>query len=85
MNIRAQIHTQNILHNYDVISRKLGKDKIIAPVVKANAYGLGAVEIVKLLEGKKPLLYYVATLDEALELRPYSKADLVVFGGLSAG
>ncbi|MCS5595698.1 MAG: alanine racemase [Pseudomonadota bacterium] len=85
MNIRAQIHTQNILHNYDVIARKLGKDKIIAPVVKANAYGLGAVEIVKLLEGKKPLLYYVATLDEALELRPYSKADLVVFGGLSAG
>lgn len=85
MTIKAQVHTDHILQNYDVIAAQVAPHTIIAPVVKANAYGLGAVEIVKILETKKPLLYYVATLDEAIALRPHTKADLIVFGGMQAG
>lgn len=84
MNIKAQISKQAILNNYDVIAQQAG-GAVIAPVIKADAYGLGAVNVVKILEEKSPKLYYVATLDEALEIRPETKADIVVFGGVQAG
>lgn len=41
----------------------------IVPMVKANAYGLGAVPVARALEALAPWGYGVATLDEGIELR----------------
>jgi alanine racemase len=41
----------------------------LLPMVKANGYGLGAVEVVRALEPIDPWGYGVASLDEAAELR----------------
>ncbi|MGQ0765924.1 MAG: alanine racemase [Gemmatimonadota bacterium] len=41
----------------------------LLPMVKADAYGLGAIRVVEALEPLDPFAYGVATLDEAAELR----------------
>lgn len=41
----------------------------LLPMVKANAYGLGAVEVARALEAVDPWGYGVATLEEGAELR----------------
>jgi alanine racemase len=41
----------------------------LLPMVKANAYGLGAVVVARALEAVEPWGYGVATIAEALELR----------------
>src|SRR5437870_10150810 len=41
----------------------------LLPVVKANAYGVGAVAVSKALEALDPWGYGVATLEEGAELR----------------
>ena len=43
--------------------------KPIIPMIKADAYGLGAVSVARALETIEPLAYGVATLSEAIELR----------------
>ncbi len=85
MTINANISIANLLSNYDVIARA-APNATLAPVVKSDAYGLGAENIVRALDSvKSPLLYYVATLEEALEIRPLTRADIVVFGGMQQG
>jgi alanine racemase len=60
------INLSNLIYNVDQIKRHTSK-RIIA-VVKADAYGHGAVKIAKALKNKVNYLA-VACLDEALELR----------------
>ena len=85
MAIQAQIFTQNILDNFDLIQKTIGTARL-SPVVKADAYGLGASVIVDVLDkARKPDLYYVATLEEALEIRSLTRADIAVFAGVQAG
>jgi alanine racemase len=43
----------------------------LAPVLKADAYGLGAVAVAEALEPLQPWGYCVATLDEAAQLRAH--------------
>lgn len=65
----AQIDLDAAAHNMEEIRKFVGKDIAIAAVVKANAYGHGAVELAKtfLRHGADRLA--VACLDEAVELR----------------
>ncbi|MCB9207550.1 MAG: alanine racemase [Ignavibacteriales bacterium] len=65
----AEINIKNLVYNYNSIRRKT-KTKVMA-VVKADAYGHGMVECVKVLESQKnsPEYYGVALLQEAIELR----------------
>lgn len=44
-------------------------DRPLLPMLKANAYGLGAVAAARALEALEPWGYGVATLDEGMELR----------------
>lgn len=64
----AEIDLDNLKKNYEII-RKRVKDKKIISVVKADAYGHGAVEIAKELETLGSDYFAVATLEEGMELR----------------
>ena len=46
----------------------------LLPMVKADAYGLGAVPVVRALERIDPWGYGVATVDEGAELRAAGQA-----------
>lgn len=57
----------------------------VTAVVKANAYGLGIEEVAKHLTGTGVKTFFVATIDEAVELRQFTDRKIVVLNGLFRG
>ena len=66
-NSYLHIDLNQISQNFDAISRKVGGKAVMA-VVKADAYGHGAVKIAKLLQGRCAF-FGISSVPEALELR----------------
>ena len=64
----AYIHTGNLVNNIRALKRLAGGAKICA-VVKADAYGHGAIAVSRILEREAVDYLAVAMLEEALELR----------------
>ncbi|MDR0424109.1 MAG: alanine racemase [Clostridiales Family XIII bacterium] len=64
----AEIDLDNIRHNIRAIKRMAGASEVIG-VVKADAYGHGAVRVAETLEGEGVERLGVATLQEAVALR----------------
>lgn len=67
----VEINLDNIAYNMKKIKEVVGKDVAIAAVVKANAYGHGAVDIAPTIMENGGDYLAVATLSEALELRKH--------------
>ncbi len=75
----AKISTDNLIHNFEVIS-SLCEGKRIMPVIKADAYAHGAVEIAKTLE-KMTDIFAVAEIEEALQLRQAGiESEILILG-----
>lgn len=66
--IRADIDFNAIRTNVKTLKSRIPEEKKMLAVIKANAYGHGAVEVAKALDGLVDY-YGVACLDEAVELR----------------
>ena len=66
------INTKNLLKNYNFFNKRR-KGLIVAPTIKANAYGLGDVRIFKFLLKNKCKHFFVATLDEGIRLNNLNK------------
>lgn len=62
------INLDDLYDNYAAVAR-LHPDKKTIAVIKANAYGMGAVTVAEHLRKQGVDFFAVATLDEALELR----------------
>lgn len=67
-----KIDLTKIALNYQKLSRLLGKNECGA-VVKADAYGVGLKPVVETLTENGCRSFFVATLDEALTFRSWSK------------
>lgn len=65
----AEISLRNLLHNLRVIRRQVGRSRKILAIVKANAYGLGAVEISRALVKAGTEWLGVTCSSEGIELR----------------
>src|SRR5579859_5943040 len=65
----AEVSLSAIAHNLRLIRRKIGRKRKILAVVKANAYGLGAVEISKSLSRLGVEAFGVTCSAEGIELR----------------
>lgn len=77
----VEINLDNIAYNMKKIKEVVGKDVAIAAVVKANAYGHGAVDIAPTIMENGGDYLAVATLSEALELRKhYSDYGIFIMG-----
>jgi len=61
------INTKNLIYNYNFF-KNLKKNLIVAPTIKADAYGLGANKIFNLLLIQGCKHFFVATLNEGLKL-----------------
>ncbi len=55
--------------NYRRLARHVGEECRVLPMVKADAYGLGAVRAARTMEGESPWGFGVATAAEGEELR----------------
>lgn len=65
----AEIYTDNIRHNYRSIRSQLPEGCRFLGVVKADAYGHGALRVSQLLQEEGADYLAVSCLDEAIELR----------------
>lgn len=65
----AEIDVEAIKHNYDQIKQNVAVDTEIMPVVKADAYGHGAIEIANILQNEGAKRFAVAIVKEGEELR----------------
>jgi alanine racemase len=78
------IDLKAIQMNYQVFETYIAPTTI-APVVKANAYGLGMVAVCKALEEVGAKEFFVATIDEGITLKKaIPTADVFVLYGLFA-
>ena len=80
------VDLQALVDNWRLLDEKVGGDCCCASVVKANAYGLGVVPVVKALFAGGCRSFFVATLIEGIELRKAIASKdcaIFVFGGLS--
>lgn len=77
----VEIDLDIIKHNINEIKKLIDKNTKLGAVVKANAYGHGAVEIAKILEEENIDYICVAGLNEAMELRNNNiKLPILVMG-----
>jgi alanine racemase len=65
----VEISRQKLIENYQAIQRLVGTSVEILAVVKADAYGHGAVEVARALERAGARWFAVTSLPEAIELR----------------
>ncbi|MFK5884000.1 MAG: alanine racemase, partial [Candidatus Izemoplasma sp.] len=76
----VEINLENIYSNFKSVEKILN-GKTVIPVVKANAYGHGMIEVSKYLYSKNIDYFAVSLLEEALELRStLPNIDILVMG-----
>jgi alanine racemase len=86
MNLKtfAEINLDNLAYNINAIRQKVLPSKVI-PVVKADAYGHGAVPVTRRLVKEGFNMFAVAQFQEALDLRESGFAQpILIFGRLFA-
>ena len=83
---RLEIDLKALSHNYEVIKHQVADAKV-APVIKADAYGLGAIKLAQHLIAHGADQFFVARLNEAIDLRKAlgKGPTLYVFDGLMSG
>lgn len=80
----VEVSLGTISQNYDAIRAHVGKAEVM-PVVKANAYGHGIVEVSQHLAAHGATCFGVALLEEAVVLRQAGITQpILVFGGVVA-
>lgn len=79
----AIIDRAAIKSNYFKLKKSIAKNVVMLAVVKANAYGHGAVEIAKTLEHTGCNFFGVAMCEEGIELREAGlKSAIIILGGI---
>jgi len=81
----AIINKASVRRNYNYISELAGANTVCSAVVKADAYGLGATELSPVLELCGCNDFFVATIDEGMELRAVLEnrsSNIYVLGGV---
>lgn len=77
---RAIVNLDAIAHNYK-LAKKVCNNKRICAIIKADAYGHGAVPVAKCLEKEGCDFFATATVDEALSLRENGvKGTVLILG-----
>lgn len=80
MRVWAEINLDNLKNNLDEIKKRI-ENRHILGVVKANAYGHGAIEIVNELQEGGVNFFGVACVDEAEELINHGvKSNILILG-----
>ncbi|WRA16908.1 alanine racemase [Helicobacter pylori] len=77
----VEVNTASLRHNFNAVKSIVPKDACVMAVVKANAYGAGAIKASEIFLQEGANYLGVATLDEALELRShFPKTPILILG-----
>lgn len=78
-----EVNLNNVSYNIQQIKKFVGDNVTVMPVIKANAYGLGAEKLKNILEKEKISKVAVAIVDEAIKLRKAKfNMDIIVLNEL---
>jgi alanine racemase len=79
----ALVSREQIARNYRAVQKVVGPDVSVAGVVKADAYGHGAIEVSRTLLAEGARWLAVASVDEGVQLRAggIHNARILVMGG----
>ncbi len=82
-NTFLDINLRSLGDNYLKIKKKVNRNCIVAATVKSNAYGLGINKVLPTLIKSKCKHFFVASTDEAIEIRKMNKkVDVFILNGL---
>ena len=77
-----EINTKNLLFNYKSLA-KITNKSLTGATIKANAYGLGDLEVFNILYNNGCRHFFVATIEEAIKIRKKNlKGNLYVLNGI---
>ncbi|MGL2809356.1 alanine racemase [Helicobacter pylori] len=77
----VEVDIASLRHNFSAVKSIVPKDACVMAVVKANAYGVGALKASEIFLQEGANYLGVAALDEALELRShFSKTPILILG-----
>ncbi len=77
----VEVNSASLRHNFSAVKSIVPKDAHIMAVVKANAYGAGAIKASEIFLQEGANYLGVAALDEALELRShFPKTPILILG-----
>lgn len=78
----AEISVENLIHNWQEIKKVAGDDRFICPMVKANAYGHGDIQVATSLENEGATTLGVCLIEEGSLLRSSGlQSEILVFRG----
>ncbi|MBP2627136.1 MAG: alanine racemase [Firmicutes bacterium] len=81
----AEVDLDRLRHNIQIIINKITPEVKLMAVVKANAYGHGAVEVAKAAIAHGVYAFGVATIAEGIELRQAGiAAPILILGAIDA-
>ena len=81
-NAILEVSLKNLAHNYNKLS-SITNQSVCAATIKADAYGIGVIKAFETLYKNKCRHFFVATTEEALEIRKKkSLANVYVLNGL---
>ena len=79
----AEINLSNFDYNVKQIRAKMGQDREFIGVIKADAYGHGAVQCAQVLRENGVKTFAIATLQEAITLRNSGATERIIILGLT--
>ncbi|MDY4060901.1 MAG: alanine racemase [Anaerovoracaceae bacterium] len=79
----VEVNLSNLDYNIKQIRKKIGADKEIIGVIKADAYGHGAPACAQVLRDNGVTIFAVATLREAVTLREHGAKEEIIILGLT--
>lgn len=79
----AEINLSNFDYNVKQIRQKMGYDREFIGVIKADAYGHGAVQCAEVLRENGVKTFAIATLQEAITLREAGATERIICLGLT--
>ena len=77
-NKKIYISRKNLISNYDILKKRVGNSQIMS-VIKGNAYGHGIQQCSDVLEKNGCNHFYVARLDDAINLRKKHKKKINIY------
>lgn len=78
---QAEIYLDNLVHNYQQFETLFGENMICSPIIKADAYGHGAVECAMALMEVGARYFCVSFIDEAIQLRRAGIQGIIIILG----
>ncbi|HEX4926349.1 MAG TPA: alanine racemase [Bdellovibrionales bacterium] len=77
----VEVHLPHLVHNFKLLKSCVNEAPLFCPMVKADAYGHGDIEVARTLERHGPTTFGVVLVEEGVKLRRAGiQSPILIFG-----